>query len=143
MYVYRVVVGVDLYNELLRKWGEREWGRQVWGGVFKPFKELDINNLFNVFCLDDWKTVGFYCHLIFIVKWIIYYCYCVEKDVFMTITGPGRKLTLSNTWSCRIKFPATRRRHFKASWTIWTGENITLVDFKLDLLVSLWTLVFC
>ena len=44
MYLYKVVVGVDLINKLLRK--SRGGGRLVYGGVFKPFKELDINNSF-------------------------------------------------------------------------------------------------
>jgi len=39
-----MVVGVDLINELLRK-SRRGGGEQLFKeGVFKPFKELEINN---------------------------------------------------------------------------------------------------
>ena len=46
MYVFKVVVGVDLINEFLYKLGEGGGGRLVEGGVFKPFKKLDTNNTF-------------------------------------------------------------------------------------------------
>ena len=39
--VFKVVVWVDLINELLRK---SRGGRLVLGGVFKPLKEFEIKN---------------------------------------------------------------------------------------------------
>jgi len=45
MFVYKVVVGVDIINELLRKSGWWGGGGGLFKeGEFKPFKELDINN---------------------------------------------------------------------------------------------------
>ena len=44
---YRVWVGVDLINELLRESGEGEGGNGLFKeGYLKPFKELDIKNSF-------------------------------------------------------------------------------------------------
>jgi len=40
--VFKVGVGVDIINELLRKSGGRR--RLVLGGVFQPLKELEIKN---------------------------------------------------------------------------------------------------
>ena len=74
MYVYKVVVGVELINELLRKSGWTACLREV----FKPFKELDLNNYF--------------------FKKILNYCLQLNKNYFFSVHSSEFSHKISNVF---------------------------------------------